>query len=130
MPRETMRGPWGRQGKPWGPQVPDTPKTLVFLRLYKVLAPVKGSMGGSAGTMKIPWGGHWGPRGAHVGPWGIHGGLMGDHVGSHAGAWIYSEPSGRRGVHLFIYLIPGRLRPKQSFIDFSQPHTPTGRSLK
>ena len=81
--------------------------------------------GGAKWGHEESMGDHGGPRGAHVGPRGIHGGLMGDHVGSHGGAWIYSEPSGRRGVHSFIHLIPGRPRPKHLFIYCPQPHIPT-----
>ena len=130
VPWGAMRGPWephagpwavhgrhmgahdGAIGEPWEamglPQIPATPKTLIFLRFYKVFAHAWGIHGE---THTGPWGSPRGPKRIYESfMWG-HEGSMGGHEGSTGGScgamevsWrILGDHGGTMREHRFIH---------------------------
>ena len=114
-----MGGPWEAHGGPWwsnrgaigrheAPQIPAMPKTLIFLRFYKVFAHAWGIHGE---THTGPWGSPRGPKRIYESfMWG-HEGSMGGHEGSTGGScgamevsWrILGDHGGTMREHRFIH---------------------------
>ena len=90
------------------PQIPATPKTLIFLRFYKVFARAWGI---HRGTHTGPWGSQRGPKRiyesfmwGHEGSMGGHEGSTGASCGAMEVSWgILGDHGGTMSEHRFIH---------------------------